>query len=548
VARLPQLPASTATLSARGIVVDRGPVRVLAGVDLDVTPGHRVGLIGPNGVGKSTLLSVLVGSLVPDAGAVTRTPPDATVGLLAQVPERSAEPVADLVARRTGVAAAGRELDAATGALAAGDPGADDRYSVALDRWLRLGAADLDARIGEVWDVVGLAPTLLDQPTASLSGGEAARVSLAALLLSRFDVWLLDEPTNDLDLASLDLLAEFVTSSDVAMVVVSHDRWFLEEVVTDVVELHEHHRTAAAYGGGWQAYLAERATARRHAEEAYETYTARRDELAARAQTQREWSVTGLKKAKTKPKDNDKFVRRFAMESSEHVASKAKATERAIERLEVVDKPWEGWQLRLDVAAAPRSGDLVAQLSAAVVERGAFRLGPIDELIGWGERVAILGPNGSGKTTLLGALLGRVPLVSGSQRIGPSVVVGELDQARARFDGPQPLLDAVTAATSLAISEARSLLAKFGLGAEHVLGPADRLSPGERTRASLALLMASGSNLLVLDEPTNHLDLPAIEQLEQALDTWVGTLLLVTHDRRFLEAVHIERTIELGVS
>jgi ATPase subunit of ABC transporter with duplicated ATPase domains len=211
----------------------------------------------------------------------------------------------------------------------------------------------------------------------------------------------------------------------------------------------------------------------------------------------------------------------------------------------VVDKPWEGWQLHLDVAAAPRSGDLVAQLSAAVVERGAFRLGPIDELIGWGERVAILGPNGSGKTTLLGALLGRVPLAAGSQRIGPSVVVGELDQARARFDGPEPLLDAVTAATGLAVSEARSLLAKFGLGAEHVLGRADRLSPGERTRASLALLMASGSNLLVLDEPTNHLDLPAIEQLEQALGTWSGTLLLVTHDRRFLDAVAIDRTIDV---
>jgi ATPase subunit of ABC transporter with duplicated ATPase domains len=546
VARTPTLPASTATLTARGVTVDRGPVRVLSQIDLTVTPGDRVGLIGPNGVGKSTLLSVLAGDLPPDEGTVTRTPPDATIGLLAQVPERTDEAVSDLLARRTGVASANVELDEATAALAAGEPGADDRYSVALDRWLRLGAADLDARVGEVWSVVGLSPDLLAQPTSVLSGGEAARVSLAGLLLSRFDVWLLDEPTNDLDLASLDLLGEFVTSAPVPMVVVSHDRWFLEEVVTDVVELHERHRTAAVFGGGWRAFLDERATARRHAEDAYDTYTSRRDDLTARARTQREWSVVGVKKAKADTSEKDKNIRHHRTETSERLASKAKATERAIERLDEVEKPWEGWQLHLEVAAAPRSGDLVAQLSAATVERGEFRLGPIDETVHWGERVAILGPNGSGKTTLLGALLGRIPLTSGSQRIGSSVVVGELDQARADFDRPIPLLDAVTERTGMVVSEARSLLAKFGLGTEHVLRPADGLSPGERTRASLAMLMAAGSNLLVLDEPTNHLDLPAIEQLEQALGSWTGTMLLVTHDRRFLEAIRIDRTIELG--
>jgi ATPase subunit of ABC transporter with duplicated ATPase domains len=545
-ARLPQLPASSATVAARGVTVDRGPVRVLSQVDLRVTPGDRIGLVGPNGVGKSTLLSVLAGELVPDAGSVVLSPPDATVGLLAQVPERGDRTATELLAHRTGVASADAELEAATAAMAAGEEGADDRYAIALDRWLRLGAADLDARIGEVWATVGLSAELLDQPTRVLSGGEAARASLAALLLSRFDVWLLDEPTNDLDLASLDLLGEFVTSAPVPMVVVSHDRWFLEHVVTAVVELDEHHRTATTYGGGWQAYVEERATARRHAEEAYAGYTTERDELAARARRQRDWSVVGVKKAKADTSEKDRNIRHFRTQSSERVAAKARATERAIDRLEVVEKPWEGWQLHLEVAAAPRSGDLVAQLSGAVVERGDFRLGPLDESVHWGERVAILGPNGSGKTTLLGALLGRVPLVAGSQRLGPSVVVGELDQARADFDRPVPLVDAATERTGLPTSEVRSLLAKFGLGAEHVLRPADGLSPGERTRASLAMLMAAGSNLLVLDEPTNHLDLPAIEQLEQALGSWEGTLLLVTHDRRFLEAVRIDRTIELG--
>jgi ATPase subunit of ABC transporter with duplicated ATPase domains len=164
----------------------------------------------------------------------------------------------------------------------------------------------------------------------------------------------------------------------------------------------------------------------------------------------------------------------------------------------------------------------------------------------WAERVAILGANGSGKTTLIESLLGRLPLVSGTRWMGPGVVVGELDQARRRFALDRPVLDGLMAATGMLVSEARSLLAKFGLGAGHVVRPAAELSPGERTRAALALLMASGTNCLVLDEPTNHLDLPAIEQLESALRTWQGTLLLVTHDRRFLDAVDVDRVLDLA--
>jgi ATPase subunit of ABC transporter with duplicated ATPase domains len=230
----------------------------------------------------------------------------------------------------------------------------------------------------------------------------------------------------------------------------------------------------------------------------------------------------------------------------EKLASKAKQNERALERLDVVEKPWEGWRLEMDFAAAPRSGDVVARLAGAVVERGAFRLGPLDLEIGWGERIAMLGPNGSGKTTLLAALLGRLPLAEGSRWFGPGVVVGELDQGRGRFLGDAPLLRAFSDATGLLPQDARSLLAKFGLGAEHVNRPAGTLSPGERTRAQLAVLMAAGVNCLVLDEPTNHLDLPAIEQLEQALDRFPGTVLLVTHDRRLLEAVRVTRTIDLA--
>jgi ATPase subunit of ABC transporter with duplicated ATPase domains len=535
-----------ATVHARGVSLSFGAGPVLADVSFTVAPGQRVGVVGPNGTGKSTLLKVLAGQLVPESGSVVTAPPNAAIGLLPQEPDRRAdESVTAFIWRRTGVGAATAELDAATTELSVGAPGSDDRYSQALDRWLALGGPDLDARIGQTLAELGLDDAIAGQATATLSGGQAARVSLAATLLSRFDVFLLDEPTNDLDFDGLARLEAFLVGLSAATVVVSHDRAFLERVVTHVLDLDEHTHEATHFAGGWSAYLADKATTRRHAEEDYATYQAKKGELTARARTQREWSVQGVKKAKTSG-ETDKFIRFKNTADSEKVAHKAKATERAMERLEAVDKPWEGWELRFEIGTAERSGDVVATLTDAVVERGAFRLGPVDLSIGWADRVAFLGENGAGKTTLLDALLGRVPLTSGEAFLGPGVVVGELSQRRDRFATDASLFEVVSAATGQQANEVRSLLAKFGLGSEHVNKASKLLSPGERTRANLALFMAQGVNCLVLDEPTNHLDLTAIEQLEQALGRFVGTVLLVSHDRAFLERIEITRRIAVA--
>jgi ATPase subunit of ABC transporter with duplicated ATPase domains len=210
-----------------------------------------------------------------------------------------------------------------------------------------------------------------------------------------------------------------------------------------------------------------------------------------------------------------------------------------------VDKPYEPWELRLGLAPAERSGDVVVRLEHARVERGSFSFGPIDLEVRWGERVAVVGPNGSGKTTLLDALLGRVPLDAGSRWAGPGVVLGELEQRRETFTGGEPLVDTFVRDSGLPPEEARTLLAKFDLGADDVLRAAGSLSPGERTRAVLALLSARGVNCLVLDEPTNHLDVEAIEELERALAGYGGTVLLVTHDRLFLERFGATRTVAL---
>ncbi|MGY3517246.1 ABC-F family ATP-binding cassette domain-containing protein [Micromonospora sp. PTRAS2] len=536
----------SATMVVKDLAAGHGERLLFSGLDLVVAPGDVVGLVGVNGAGKSTLLRTLAGLLPVEAGSVTLSPPTATVGHLPQEPERRpGETVRDFLARRTGVTAAQAALDAATEALTAGAAGSDDAYAEALERWLGLGGADLEERAEQVAAELGLTVDL-DHPMTALSGGQAARAGLASLLLSRYDVFLLDEPTNDLDLAGLDRLEGFVSGLRAGTVLVSHDREFLTRTVTRVLELDLHQQLVRHYGGGYAAYLEEREVARRHARAEFEEYADTRAALEARARTQRAWMEKGVRNARRKATDGDKHVKHHRGETSEKQAAKARQTDRLIERLEVVEEPRKEWELRMEIAAAPRAGAVVAALRDAVVRRGSFTLGPVTLQIDWADRVAITGANGSGKTTLLAALLGRLPLDAGHASLGPGVVVGEVDQARGLFLGEQPLLDAFRLAVpELSPADSRTLLAKFGLRADHVLRTAASLSPGERTRAALALLQGRGVNLLVLDEPTNHLDLAAIEQLESALAGYPGTLLLVTHDRRMLDAVAVNRRVRV---
>ena len=533
-------------LVARDLSRHHGGQTVLHDVSLSITGAARLGIVGPNGIGKSTLLRILAGLEAPDAGSVERSPATTTVGWLPQETDtRPGETLAAYLARRTGVADASEALDAATAAMG-DDTESIQAYSDVLDRFLALGGDDLEARSGAVLAQVGLPADRADVQVAHLSGGQVARAALAAILLSRHDVLLLDEPTNDLDFAGLDLLEAFVSSTPSAVVTVSHDRAFLDRVVTRILEIRLPHHDAVEHAGGWTDFVAARELARRQQEEGYEKFTAERDRLQRRQREQREWGVVGAAKAKKGAPDNDKAQRDFRVNRTEKGASKVKATEKAIERLEVVDKPWEPWQLQLELKATARAGDVVARLQGAVVDLGTFRLGPVDLEVGWAERLAVLGPNGSGKTTLLRAMLGEVPLTEGTRWLGPGVSVGLLDQRRSRYGGGEPLLAGFMTATGMDRGEARSLLAKFGLGADHVDRAGGALSPGERTRALLAELMATGVNCLVLDEPTNHLDLEAIEQLEAALEGFDGTVLLVTHDRAFLDAVRVTRTVEVG--
>ena len=531
-------------LTATAVSKHQGAQLLLANVSVSVHRDTRLGVVGPNGVGKSTLLRILAGLERPDSGTIVRQPPSLVPGYMPQeLDVLKDETLGEYLARRTGVAHATTEMQRLAAAME-GDHSAIGPYGEALERFLAVGGGDLEARAASACAQAGVSRPL-DTTMSAMSGGERARAGLAALSLARFGVFLLDEPTNDLDFEGLERLESFVRSAPAGVVIVSHDRSFLDRTVTEVLEIDEHSHEVTLYTGSWSDYQRAQKLKREQAYGAHQRSVRERAGLRERVHRQRLWAAAGAAKAKKNPRESDKNIRAGAVERSQNTGSGAAALERRLGRLEPVDKPWEGWRLNLALAANSRSGDVVVELEEAMVRRGHFLLGPMSVAVSRGERVAITGRNGSGKTTLLGALTGSIPLESGRRRLGSAVVMGEIDQMRHALAREEVVLGSFARAAGVFPESARSTLAKFGLTSEHVERTTATLSSGERTRALLALVMVRGVNCLVLDEPTNHLDLPAIEQLEQALSSYDGTVLLITHDRLFLDAFRATRTIDL---
>ena len=531
------------TLTIAALDVAFAARTLFRGLDLVLADGSVTAVVGANGSGKSTLMRTIVGELPVESGSIHLAPRDATIGWLPQVVPDPEESLLGYARRRTGVAAADLALEDASAALAEGRPGAGDEYAATLERWLALGAADLEDRLPQVTGRVGL-DVDPERPLGSLSGGQVARAALVAVLLSRYDVLLLDEPTNDLDARGLELMVEFVTGHQGPILIASHDRSFLDRVTTHVVELDLAQQRIGHYTGGWSEYVAERELVRRHAREAYETYADRRDDLLAQARRRDDWAAKGRRNV-SRGDEPDKNIREKHKARADRQAGKAARLKKAVDRLEVAEQPRKEWELRYSITPGPEPAAVVATLDRAEVSRDGFRLGPVDLTVSRGDRIAVAGDNGSGKTTLVKALLGELPLSAGRRSLGTRVRPGVLDQRRSLLDSDASVVDVVRAELAGQDqqgpdrAEVRTLLAKFGLGSEHVDRPARTLSMGERTRAMMAVFQAREVNVLVLDEPTNHLDVAAIEQLESALADYDGTLLVVSHDAALVGALDV---------
>ncbi len=526
----------SATVFLTGVAASFGAHTLFSGLDATLAPGDVTALVGPNGSGKTTLLRIVAGEHAPDAGTVRLAPPDATVGYLPQSPPSPEETILGYALRRTGVGPAQAAFEDAAAALASGRPGADERYTRALDRWLALGGADLEVRLAEVLARLGLAVDA-DRPLGTLSGGQAARAGLASVLVSRYDVLLLDEPTNNLDADGLDALTTFLEGLSTPVLVASHDRSFLDAVATTVLELDYHQQAVNTYAGGWTDYRTAKALARSRAEDAYETYVERRADLVERARRQNEWARQGRTKA-SRLGPHQQLAKKFAEDSARRLDQRAARVRAAVDRLPEVEQPRKEWALRYTITPAPDPAEVVLTLDGVVAGAGDFRVGPVSAQVVRGDRVALVGPNGSGKSTLLETVLGARPASSGRVSWGTRVALGTIDQGRGVISGPASLLDVVARAIGEADpAPVRTLLAKYGLGSEHIARPCDSLSLGERTRAALAVLQGRAVNVVVLDEPTNHLDVAAIEQLEAALVAFGGTALFVTHDRALRDAL-----------
>jgi ATP-binding cassette subfamily F protein 3 len=509
-------------------------VVVLENVSFVINPGDRVGLIGPNGCGKTTLLRIIAGQERPDEGSVQFNPPDLRLGYLEQgLRYAEGDTLGDFL--RPGEVAAARVAQlAAALAQAEGAEQAQlmEAYSQALGELevlerTRAPLHEVEATLAGL----GLDGMPLDAPIASLSGGQKTRLGLARLLTREPQILLLDEPTNHLDIEALEWLEAWLRDYAGAALLVSHDRTFLDQTVSRILDLELQTHTVVEYAGNYSGYI-----------EAWE-----RDRLKqwARWREQQE-EIRRVREDIGRTRNQALSVERTTTSRqpgprriAKKVAKKAKARERKLERYlesqERVEKPGRSWRMKLDFEATPRSGqDVLVLEDVSVGYEGVPLVRGVEQVLRAGERVVLIGPNGSGKTTLLRAIVGQLTPLAGKVRLGANVKLGYYAQEQETLDPDSTPFKTIARAAAMSETDLRSFLHYFLFSGDEVFVPVKSLSYGERARLVLARLVATGCNFLLLDEPINHLDIPSREKFEQAMRAFEGTVLAVVHDRYFI--------------
>ena len=488
--------------------------KILDGLTFQVDTGERVGLLGPNGCGKTTLLRILTGAMDYDEGEVMIAP-GKRMGLISQIPVYpEGYTVEDVLATAfEPLRKMEDELARLTREMASGtDPALMSRYDKLTAAYEAAGGYETDTRINKVCNGLSIPQAMREQLFESLSGGEKTRVNLARLILEDTDILLLDEPTNHLDLRATEWLEEYLEKFKGTVLTVSHDRYFLDQVVDRIIEIQE--GRAEFYQGSYSFYAVEKERRYEEKLKQYEKEQAKIEQLEKAAEQMRVWAYSGM----------DKTFKRV------------KSMEKRIERMRVTDRPKKERKMEVRFGEREFRGDEVLTIKGLTKGFGGRTLfSGLGLEVAGGERIALIGDNGSGKTTLLKMILGEEAPDGGKVRMGPTVKVGYLPQY-VHFDHPErSLVDTLIYAQDCTAQSARNRLAAFKFRGEDVFKPVSALSGGEQSRLRLCMLMDEKINLLVLDEPTNHLDIQSREWIEEAVEEYEGNLLFVSHDRYFID-------------
>ncbi len=520
-------------LKVKDVSKSYGPNAVLSDVSFALERGQRAALVGMNGTGKSTLLKIIAKLEEADSGTAG-VDKAATVGYLPQDTSiLGAESVEEYIRNTAGIEEVERELRELEKDLSSAS--AQARYESVYARYDRMGGYAFAHRMEVMRSGFGLDGIGMNRPLGSLSSGQKVKVLLIGILLKGADLLLLDEPTNNLDLPALIWLEDFLQNSPAACIVVSHDREFLDAVSDRVMELDWRTHSLIVRGGSYTDYLHMREKERQRQKEQHRLQQEEIRRLTDQARRLKERAAQG---ARWSGSDNDKFLRGFKRDRAGKSGKGAKAIEKRIEQMDIVEKPVERKPLDLLLDAETQYGDRDIDLAGIIVGYpSGFRMGPLSLAIRSGERIAILGMNGSGKSTLLRVMTGALTPLEGTVRIGAGVRFGDMTQEHESLPREATPLEYLKHSIGFSDEEAYALLAKFGVEADAARKPIAALSPGARARMLLGTFSALAVNVLVLDEPTNHLDMEAVEALEDALEAYSGTVVLVSHDRHFLEKV-----------
>lgn len=522
-------------LTAHHLYKSYGIQTILQDISFSISNDEHIGLIGPNGCGKTTLLRVLAGMEQPDSGTVASTRPNLRIGYLAQGTDFAPEQTLQTALQPASVNQEELEVEIASLASALSSNPNDSTLQAKYDSILHQFSS-LQS-LPSILVPLGLSNIPLDTPVTHLSGGQKTRLMLARVLLQEPHLLLLDEPTNHLDIEMLEWLEGWLKSFIGAALIVSHDRAFLDNTVTSILELDPKTHSMRAYPGKYTDYLEFK---QKEFEKQYDEYRDQIDELRKLHNAARHLRRISQFKKGGKGDTNDKFAKGFFGDRTTHTARRALRIEKRIEKTLDEDrkvKPIQSWQLKLDFGApAHQSKDVLTTDALSIgYTVNAPLLTELNLHIRAGQRIALTGPNGSGKTTLVRTIVGKLPPIAGNLKLGTTVKIGYMSQEQELLDPNLSALQTIQLTAPFNETEARNFLHYFLFEDDDPLHPTRELSYGERARLQLALLVAQGCTFLILDEPINHLDIPSRARFEEALKNFKGTVLAIVHDRYFIE-------------